>query len=558
VTTPPVRESPVDEVSGPREPTSGEARHERAALIAFVVLLVAAVPIVLLGVGSYHWFFRDDFFFVAGRKATSVDDLFRPHNGHWSTVPILAFRMLWAVFGMRTYVPYQATVLAMHLASCALLRVIMRRAGVNPWVATVVAASFVLFGPGEEDIIWAFQIGYTGSLMFGLTQLVLADHDGPVDKRDWLGIVAGVLALLCSGVGIAMAIVAGGAILGRRGWRVAALHVAPVAITYVVWWSIEHPQLANPFFGRPTPAVIFRWVRSSQIGIFLALGHFQVAAALLAVAFVVGLVLAWSRLPVSELRRRASIPVALLLGGLVFATFTSIDRWFQGAHSARSSRYMHIGVALALPALAVAIDALCRRWRTVGVVAIASLVVAIPWNATHFGDQAGFGSAYMNSRKRVLTNIVRLPEAREVPRDVRPIPDVFVGPDLTIGFLLDAESSGKLSVPKSPLSPDLTEQLRIGLGVGQWPDGTPTDCIRRSGPMIVRPERGAVFGITTPLDIASRYGVGQVSHSVSFSPGNGNRLTIELAGLDLRLAPPKGAPFFTLCTIGGRSLVPAG
>src|SRR5882757_8731652 len=76
VTTPPVRESPVDEVAVPREPMSRQARHERAALIAFVVFLVAAVPIVLFGVGSYHWFFRDDFFFVAGRKATSVDDLF--------------------------------------------------------------------------------------------------------------------------------------------------------------------------------------------------------------------------------------------------------------------------------------------------------------------------------------------------------------------------------------------------------------------------------------------------------------------------------------------------
>ena len=325
------------------------------------------MPIVLLGVGSYHWFFRDDFFFLTGRKATSVNDLFRPHNGHWSTVPILAFRTLWAVFGMRTYVPYQAAVLALHLGACALLRTTMRRAGVGPWVATAVAAAFVLFGPGEQNIIWAFQIGFTGSLTFGLAQLVLADHDGPVDKRDVFGIVAGVLALLCSGVGIAMAIVAGVAILGRRGWKVAALHVGPLATAYVLWWSVEHPQLASPGFGRPTPGVVFRWVRSSQIGIFLALGHFQVVAALLAVAFVAGLVLAWSRLSWSEVRRRASIPIALLLGGLVFATFTSIDRWFQGAHAARSSRYMHIGVALALPALAVAIDALVRRWRDVGV-----------------------------------------------------------------------------------------------------------------------------------------------------------------------------------------------
>ena len=53
---------------------------------------------------------------------------------------------------------------------------------------------FVLFGAGAQDILWAFQITFTGALVFGLVQLLLADHDGPVDRRDWLGSVPG-----CSG-----------------------------------------------------------------------------------------------------------------------------------------------------------------------------------------------------------------------------------------------------------------------------------------------------------------------------------------------------------------------
>ena len=72
---------------------------------------------MLFGVGSYHWFFRDDFFFLAGRKLTSANDLFRPHNADWSTVPVIAFRILWSLFGLRSYVPYQATVLALHLTA---------------------------------------------------------------------------------------------------------------------------------------------------------------------------------------------------------------------------------------------------------------------------------------------------------------------------------------------------------------------------------------------------------------------------------------------------------
>ena len=55
----------------------------------------------------------------------------------------------------------------------------MRRAGVRPWLATLLAGVFVFFGSGAENILIAFQITFVGSLVFGLTQLLLADHDGP-------------------------------------------------------------------------------------------------------------------------------------------------------------------------------------------------------------------------------------------------------------------------------------------------------------------------------------------------------------------------------------------
>ena len=207
----------TDVVAAPK--SDRELRSARLALWTFAALIALAVPTVLLGLGSYHWFFRDDFAFLSGRDGGSVDDLFRPHNAHWSTVPIVAFRVLWHTFGLRTYVPYQATVLALHLTACVLLRVIMRRVGVGPWIATVAAATFILFGPGEQNIIWAFQIGFTGSLVFGLTQLILVDHDGGIDWRDGLGVVAGVLSLMSSGVGIVMVIVVGvAALAANAGW----------------------------------------------------------------------------------------------------------------------------------------------------------------------------------------------------------------------------------------------------------------------------------------------------------------------------------------------------
>ena len=64
----------------------------------------------------------------------------------------------------------------------------MRRAGVRPWIATLTAAVFVFFGAGAENILIAFQITFVGSFVFGLAQLLLADHDGPINRRDWLGL----------------------------------------------------------------------------------------------------------------------------------------------------------------------------------------------------------------------------------------------------------------------------------------------------------------------------------------------------------------------------------
>ena len=225
---------------------TGVQLSRRLALWTFVAFLIAAFFLVLFRLGSYRWFHRDDFEFIAAREATSLDDLFRPaNNSHWTTVPLLAFRALWAVFGLRSYLPYQAAVLTLHLSACVLLRVIMRRAGVGPWIATAAASAFVLFGPGWGNIIWAFQITYTGSLVFGLVQIVLGDHDGPVDWRDGLGIAAGFLALMSSGAGVTMVAIAALAMLLRRGWRVALLHSAPLAAAFLVWSFVEHPQLSS-------------------------------------------------------------------------------------------------------------------------------------------------------------------------------------------------------------------------------------------------------------------------------------------------------------------------
>ncbi len=321
--------------------------------------------------------------------------------------------------------------------------------------------------------------------------------------------------------------------------------MVPLAALYLTWWLIERPVLGGAF-GRPTPEVVFRWVRSGQIGTFLALGHFQVVAALLAIVLVVGLVLAWARLSLRDFRRYAAFPAAMLVGAIVFSTLTSLGRWISGPDFARSSRYVHLGTALTLPALAVAADAIVRRWRVLTPVLAILFLIAIPWNIDQF-EQPVFGPAYMARRKEVLTNVVRVPEARQVPRTVKPIPDIFLGDGVTIGFLLDAQASGKLHAPTGRMSPQLRNEMRVRLGVSQGPGGFPVSCEEHGKPLDITPDKGTLFSITTPLMIATRDGAHATSAFVPFNPGDGNTLTIDLADLDLRIAPVPGAKAFTIC-----------
>ena len=213
------------------------SQTSRLALVVFVGIEVVALPL-LLYLGRTRWFRYDDWDFLASRSATSLHDLFEAHAVHWSTLPILVYRSLWEVVGLRSYLPYQATSVVTHLVVAALVLAVMRRAGVRPWTATAVASLLVVYGAGEENVLWAFGVTFTAAIAFGLVQLILADHDGPLGRRDWIGLVAGVAGLMCSGVAVTMVIVVGLASLTRRGWRVAAFHTAPLAALYGAWYVV--------------------------------------------------------------------------------------------------------------------------------------------------------------------------------------------------------------------------------------------------------------------------------------------------------------------------------
>ena len=444
---------PIDE-TGPRADTSA-----RVALLVFAAVEVAAL-ITILVLGRHQWFTSDEWDFLADRNAGSIVDLFRPHNGHWSTLPILVYRGLFNVFGLNTYLPYQLVLVLLDLTTAALLRTVMRRAGVSPWIATAAASLFVLFGAGYEDMIWAFQIGFVGSLVFGLTQLLLADHDGPVTRRDYLALLAGVAGLMCSGIAIPMTVAVGLAMWLRRSWRIALMQTVPLAAIYAIWWyGIGRTYYHGPGI-RGNLSGLARWVEIGIRSSFEAMGQLTGVGIVLGALLVVGLWVAWHGADRKELGIRAAAPGALLIGGVVFFVVTGLGRdAVFGPSFASRSRYLQIFTALALPAIAVAADALARRWRHFLPVALVLLVIGIPGNLWDLGHTTGLWDPILQTEYRyTILTLPSVPVAHEVPRStsITDLTGLFspapAPEDVTLGWLLDQKAAGRLPSP-GPLDP---------------------------------------------------------------------------------------------------------
>jgi hypothetical protein len=493
----------------------------------FAAVIAVAVP-VLLYQGRDQWFLLDEWDFLANRTAGSPSDLFDPHYQHWTTVPILVYRALWWLVGLRHYWPYQLTLIVLHLGAAILLRAVMRRAGVRPWIATTAASLFAVFGAGREDILMAFQICYTGALTLGLAHLLLADHDGPLDRRDAFGVLCGLLALMCSAVGITMALAVGIATLIRRGWRVALAHTAPLGLAFVVWWATVGRE--SPASGEPSLRELAQFVRDVFINVFHGLGQWAGVGFLLAFVTTVGAVLAFARQSRQDFRRYDGPTVGLASAAFIYATTTGYGRAtvFAGPPPASAQRYVHIVAALSLPLIALAASAIVDRWRVAYPAVIAMFLVAVPGNVSAL-HASGTDRFLLGDRGLVLT-MSRLPLAHEVPRSSRPLSRPKS--DFTIGWLLDGVANGKIPEP-GPASERTRAQAELLLSVGQGTEAPLGACaeVDEAGPLHV--QQGDQIHIRSFTLTIRRVVDGNVVASRSYFNGGGRTLTILAGPLDL-------------------------
>jgi hypothetical protein len=334
---------------------------------------------------------------------------------------------------------------------------------------------------------------------------------------------------------------------GRR--RRALLHTAPLGVAYLAWYvAIGRDRKYVP----PSVSASLRdtasFVRVGVSKTFASLGQFQLAGFALAALLVVGLGLAlFSDGP---RRARLAAPVALLVGCILFWSSTAhqrAGRW--GPEYASSSRYLYISAALVLPAIAVAADAVMRRWSVVAPAVLAILLVGLPGNVFEFRDRRRDELTATAHYKRMILAIASSPLAREVPRDEHP--EMREAKLLTVGWLLDGVASGHIPKFRNP-APSLASEAALRVSLEQQVRRPhPVGCDRIAVPANIALQSDDIMTIGGgPLTVVNTYRNAR-SSPVVYLPSDGSDLHVRRGPLDLELAATNPAVPVNVCVARG-------
>ena len=512
-------------------------RVDRWSLVVFVVVVVLAVPL-LLYLGRDQWFFLDEWWLLSD-GAGSHDGIFDAHNGHWITLPAILYRINYWVWGLRTYVPYQVPVVLLHVGSAVLLRTLMRRMGVRGWIATAAALVFVFFGTGSVNIFFGFQVSLTGSLFCGLALLLLADQDGPINRRDWLALAVGVVGLMTSGVFVAMVAGVAVAVLLRRGLAVAAFYTVPLGVIYGAW------HLLNGQGGRPmsltSPGESLRFMARMFTGTFTSLAQSDLGGGALELVVAGTLVVLLTRFVGTRESVQIAIPVALLTAWVAFAGLTALAREpGVGAAWGATDRYVHVTAALFLPVIALGAEYLARQHVLIGTLPVLLLAAGLPGNVDELSARHAFFDASILGGRGEIVGLAHSEHIDDVGPDLEPITFLGIRIPITTGWLAREAKAGRIPTPTNE---DLTHRLTnyALLALRQQENGrNDLECAYPEGNRV---ELTLVAGeqVVFESDIRIWVREGRVrSAPIVFRTSLGSTLVAELGPLDLLISGTGG------------------
>jgi hypothetical protein len=325
---------------------------------------------------------------------------------------------------------------------------------VSPWTSTLLCSILLVFGGGWMNIVFAVQITYNLSLVCFLAQVLLADHEGPIDRRDWLGAALGVLGVMSSGFG-PFFIAGMAALLVLRGrWKAAAVAVLPQGLAYAWWYLTWASDIASDIVPGPRSQVPAFAVR----GLTATFESLIAIPALGAVALLGALAMVFT--PALTRQVRTGLAAMWVTATLMFLGI-GVQRIGFGVQSAEESRYQYMAAMVLVPAVGLAVDRLARWSPGVHRATQLLLVVSVVLNAGWLQVR----SAEWADRSAATRRLFELVAGSGLLDDVAPdrrIDDY--NPDVNAGWLGYLVQEGVVT-PRTPSTPEEIAEVRRALGL---------------------------------------------------------------------------------------------
>ena len=266
--------------------------------------------------------------------------------------PVLVYKLLLAVFGMDSPRPFQIVSTLVFLLSAVLLFAYLRQR-VGDWAALLGSALILFLGAAWEDLLWPFQIGFSGSIAAGLGALLALGRNDRTGDR--IACLLLVVAMVFSELGIPFVVGALVSVLIGDRPRIRRLYVAVVPLAlYAIWWlgwgheAESRLSVSNVI---DSPKFVFDAVSQSMaslLGLATPLtgsGGELVGMTWGRILLVAGIILA-----VWRFRRLGGIPrtlwIPLAIGGSFW--FLTAFNAFPGLREPETGRYQYPGAVFLL------------------------------------------------------------------------------------------------------------------------------------------------------------------------------------------------------------------
>lgn len=310
----------------------------RGAHLVLAAALTGSAALLISYVARLS-FIGDEWQLLIGRRGWGADAYLAPFNENPIAGIAAVYRGGRALLGMGSALPFYGVSIFLFLL-CALLLFVYLERRVGSWAAAIGAVPILFLGAAYEDLFWAFQMGFFGSIAAGLGALLALDRE---DRRgDAAACLLLVTSLAFGSVGLAfLAAAAADLALGRRPRLPRAFVAGVPAAVFAAWW-LGWGQSAGGQVSGETALRTPRYVFDAAAGGLLSLlgrqpitasGHPPAIAQALLIVLIIGAGL--------RLFRRRPLPrgtgVALALA-LSFWILIGLDRTGAGRF-ALSSRY---------------------------------------------------------------------------------------------------------------------------------------------------------------------------------------------------------------------------